>query len=282
MKIAAISDLHLDENQAYPVLMRLAEMLAAEHANMVLVAGDITECADVSIDAMDLFEELCGCPVYYVPGNHDLWRDNVDKGTTDEVYQMLVDDYRCLAGKTHIIRKKKENLEFALVGDIGWYDYSFANPVFNREELDQMQHEGRTWQDKLKNQWTDDNMARCEIQLERLEKQLKEAGNLPVIVLTHMVPIREFCVPESPEMWKYFNGFLGSEKLGELFEKYNVKVSISGHVHYRKEAVHGSTRYICPCLGYTKEWKLFNEEHGDDLMWQLRDSVHWIEMSENN
>ncbi len=276
MRVAVISDLHLDENQAYPVLERLAEMLSAERANLVLVAGDITECVDVTIDVMDLFEELCGCPVYYVPGNHDLWREERDTRTTDEIYQMFVDDFRCLSGKTQVIRCKTGN--FALVGDVGWYDYSFANEAFSEEDLRLMQYDGRTWQDKLKNQWTDDNLSCCEMQLERLEKQLKEAGSLPIIAVTHMLPIREFCVPESREMWKYFNGFLGSKKLGELFEKYNVKVSVSGHVHYRKEVMHGNTRYICPCLGYSKEWKLYNEEHGSNLMWQLRDSVRWIEM----
>lgn len=276
MKIAVISDLHLDVNQAFPVLERLGEMLSTERANLVLVAGDITECADVSIDAMDLFAEFCGCPVYYVPGNHDLWSEDLSKWTTEEIYQSFVDDERCLAGKTRIIRCKTG--DFALVGDIGWYDYSFANEQFGQSELEQMSHDGRTWQDKLKNEWTKDNCGRNEIQLQRLEDRLKEAEGLPVIAVTHMIPIREFCVPEEREMWKYFNAFLGSEKLGELFETYNVAVSVSGHVHYRKEAVHGNTRYICPCLGYHKEWKLYSEEHGDDLMWQLRDSVRWIEM----
>lgn len=276
MKLAAISDIHLDVNQSYPVLGCLAELLRSEHADAVIIAGDITEHAQTSIEAVCRLEEQSGCRVFYVPGNHDMWSENFDEQTTESIYARYVNDPHCLADKPQILEGTKGR--FALIGDIGWYDYSFASPDFAAEELEQMSCGGRTWQDRLKNQWTADNRKQSALQLRKLEKQLEAAAGLPVIAVTHMIPVREFCVPEERTMWKYFNAFLGTENLGKLFDRCRAVYSISGHVHYRKEAVHGSTRYICPCLGYHTEWKLFSAEHADDPEWQIRDSIRWIEM----
>ncbi|MBQ8638633.1 MAG: metallophosphoesterase [Lachnospiraceae bacterium] len=281
MKFAVISDLHLDINKEYPVLDRLAEMAAAGRADGILIAGDITEHVSESISAMEQLEQKSGCRVFYVPGNHDLWSGDFSQLTTEEIYARYEADPRCLTGKPQILQGKDG--VFALIGDVGWYDYSFANPRFSETELEQMNRDGRTWQDKLKNQWTADNLQRMKIQSGKLEMRLAQirsryGTDLPVIVMTHMIPVREFCVPEERTMWQYFNAYLGSAHLGELFERYRVSYSISGHVHYRKEAIHGATRYLCPCLGYHSEWKLYNEAHGTDLDWQLINTLHWIEI----
>ena len=144
-----------------------------------------------------------------------------------------------------------------------------------------MRHDGRTWQDSLKNQWTADNIGRTSIQLKRLEQQLQQVKGMPAIVMTHMIPIREFCVPADRIMWRYFNAFLGSEAFGRLFERYQVVCSISGHVHYRKQILHGETRYLCPCLGYYTEWPgIAAHIPGGriDLDWQIENTVQWMEI----
>lgn len=277
MKIAVISDLHIDINRDYPVMECLADIVKEEKAELLLIAGDISEHADESIDAIRYLETLCGFPVYYVPGNHDMWSENFAERTTDEIYTKYAQDERCLVDNPQIFQGNRGKLR--LVGDIGWYDYSYGAPEYPKEELAQMKHDGRTWQDSLKNQWTADNCRRTQIQLDKIEKQLQSIPEEePVIVVTHMIPVREFCVPEERVMWKYFNAFLGSEKLGELFEKYQVAYSVSGHVHYRKKAVHGKTTYLCPCLGYHTEWPIVSKEHADDLAWQIRDALAWIEL----
>ena len=228
---------------------------------------------------MERLEQESGCPVYYVPGNHDMWSEDFQKQTTDSIYRIYEQDTRCLVGKPRILTGAGG--PFALIGDIGWYDYSFALDYFPAEELDKMSHDGRTWQDSLKNQWTADNIGRTRIQLERLEKQLQQAKGMPVIAMTHMLPIREFCVPREQIFWRYFNGFLGSETIGRLFEQYQVAYSISGHVHYRKQAVHGATKYFCACLGYCTEWPRYAESvpgGREELDWQIAHTVQWIEI----
>ena len=101
-----------------------------------------------------------------------------------------------------------------------------------------------------------------------------------IIAMTHMLPIPEFCVPTEREMWKYFNAFLGTGALGQLFERYQVSYSICGHVHYRKQAVHGQTRYLCACLGYHTEWPVYAAAApggSTELDWQIKNTVQWID-----
>ena len=123
------------------------------------------------MQAIERLQSLCEFPVYYVPGNHDMWNKNCPECTTEEIDRIYREDLRCLSGKPVIL--EKDGRQLALVGDVGWYDYSMASPEYSRDVLDGMMMDGRTWQDKLYNQWTEDNqkqMFRC---LKQLEKQLK-------------------------------------------------------------------------------------------------------------
>lgn len=280
MKTAVISDIHVDINREYPVVDCLASYVKEQHADLLLVAGDLSEHVDETIETAALLEQKSGCRVFYVPGNHDMWSEDFDKAGTDSIYQRYLEDPRCLSGSIQLLRGI--NGPFALIGDIGWYDYSFSNAFYPEEELEKMTHDGRTWQDKLKNQWTADNKERSRIQLTGLEKQLKDASErgVPIIAMTHMLPIPEFCVPTEREMWKYFNAFLGTGALGQLFERYQVSYSICGHVHYRKQAVHGQTRYLCACLGYHTEWPVYAAAAPGgrtELDWQIENTVQWID-----
>ncbi|WP_352397854.1 metallophosphoesterase family protein [[Clostridium] aminophilum] len=257
MKIAMISDLHTDINEEYPVVELTAARAKELKADVLLVAGDISEDPDRTVREMRrLAEILPDTAVRYVPGNHDMWNKHCPERSTEEIYRMYSGDILCLSGQVSSATDREKNMKVRFTGDIGWYDYSLASPDHRREELDSMTAGGRTWQDKLFNQWTGDNDAACRDQLSRIESQLSACGEGPVIAVTHMLPIREFCVPESQDGWGFFNAYLGTEKLHELFRKYPVAAAVCGHVHYRKVLQKDGILYICPCLGYHTEWPL--------------------------
>lgn len=46
MKTAVISDIHVDINEEYPVVEALAEELNKRDVQLLLLAGDISDCAD--------------------------------------------------------------------------------------------------------------------------------------------------------------------------------------------------------------------------------------------
>lgn len=275
MKIALISDLHIDINEDYKILEITSEAVTEAKADVLVIAGDISETPEKTMTAMEKLRRLCSCPVYYVPGNHDMWNKNCPETKTEDIYRTYMEDGYCLSGKSVIL--EKDNIRIAMVGDIGWYDYSLASPEYTKSQLDAMAIGGRTWQDKLFNQWTEDNIHQMAVSLKRLEEQLLLCGNLPVLAVTHMLPTEDFCVPVTKKDWGFFNAFLGSRALEELYKRYPVRYAVCGHVHYRSQAERDGIRHICPCLGYHSEWPL--HKLGDDSAERhVRDALYILEI----
>ena len=270
MKVAVISDIHLDYNEGHDVIGSIAKIVKENRAEALLIAGDITQDVCLTISAVNEIEQLCSIPVYYVPGNHDMWRsDNSKYSSTEAIYEKFVSDSHCISGKSVVLGTHR------LIGDIAWFDYSFGDSCFNKSDFDTMEHIGRTWQDKLFNDWSSQNIATSNRFILEIENTMKKYPNDRFCVMTHMLPIKEFTVPTTIEMWKYFNAFLGTNKLGELYKKYNVDYSICGHVHYRQTIVKDSINYLCRCLNYQSEWR---EQEGLTCYEQVNDSFDFIEL----
>lgn len=300
IKTLCISDIHVDINRAYPVMETLADYAVRRQAECILIAGDICENVYKVMEEVQTLKRLSGVQVYYVPGNHDLWHTKESTLTTDEIYKLYCQDENCLCGKQIIVG------EHIVLGDVGWYDYSFGSKEFTLEQYNKMEYEGRVWQDKYYNDWAEDNIGRNKWFLERMEERLvkateyicqkgKEAycgqndgnegenhgGNdgeqvaaRKIAVMTHMLPHRAFTVPvEDKPMWRYFNAFLGGESWGRLYERYPVDYALCGHVHYRHEFIENGIRYMCRCLNYATEWL------GDKkVSAQLESAVGFIEL----
>lgn len=249
MSFAVISDIHIDRNKNYDVINQIVESVSKSNVSALLLAGDISNEYKKTIDTIEYLKQQLKIPVYYVPGNHDMWSEDLEHTSTQSIYEAYEQDSNCLL---HGCVQLDEDT--TLIGDIGWYDYSFGSSKFSKEDFERMNYLDRTWQDKLKNQWTDNNEAANQRALERLEKQLRQVKTKRIIVMTHMVPIEEFTVTNPNEMWQYFNAFIGSKKLHELYQKYNVTYGICGHIHYRKRIIKDGITYICPCLNYESEW----------------------------
>ncbi len=278
MRIALISDLHVDINEKYPVTELTAEAAEGLSADMLIVAGDISETPERTLSEMKKLAGLLDFPVYYVPGNHDMWNKNCPGRTADEIFADYLADPLCLSGKGLFTE------EIRIIGDTGWYDYSFAAPEYTRGELDGMCRDGRTWQDKLFNDWTRDNqkameraLARLSEQLARTEQEENPEDLPPVLMVTHMLPVKEFCVPAGQGYWGFFNAFLGSERLGEFCRERGVRFSVCGHVHYRSECEKDGVRYLCPCLGYDTEWPLYGLEQ-NGARDHVRDAMALLEV----
>lgn len=81
-----------------------------------------------------------------------------------------------------------------MIGDLGWYDYTMASPEYTEEQLDAMTMGWQNMADKLFNQWTTDNRSQTKRCLRQLEEQLEACGDLPILAVTHMLPVDEFLV----------------------------------------------------------------------------------------
>ena len=105
MRIGLISDLHIDINKDYPIVELTAETAAEQMTDVLVIAGDISETQNQTLQAIERLQSLCEFPVYYVPGNHDMWNKNCPECTTEEIDRIYREDLRCLSGKPVILEK---------------------------------------------------------------------------------------------------------------------------------------------------------------------------------
>ena len=269
MKVAMISDIHVDENKDHDVVGALVRALKAHKARLLVIAGDISGNAGTTLSTVEAVESESGVQVLFVPGNHDVWSEDLLREPTQEIYARLCDDSHCLCDHPFTIGKT------VIIGDMGWYDYSFGSSRYSMAEFSQMQRNGRVWQDSLKNQWTRDNIGTNAFFLRRLEKQMELHKDKDLFMVTHMVPIREMTVPESRGDWGYFNAFLGSRDLGLLYKRYPVRRALFGHVHYRHSIERDHIHWSCRCLNYQSEWRDFE---GASCFSQVEHALEFVEI----
>ena len=110
MRIGLISDLHIDINKDYPIVELTAETAAEQMTDVLVIAGDISETQNQTLQAIERLQSLCEFPVYYVPGNHDMWNKNCPECTTEEIDRIYREDLRCLSGKPVILEKDGRQL----------------------------------------------------------------------------------------------------------------------------------------------------------------------------
>jgi len=268
MKVGMISDLHIDINIDYDVLNSLKSQIKNQKIDVLLVAGDISNNAENTIAFMNELNNNTNTLSYFVPGNHDMWDIGgiYEKCETRKVYELYCKSQYCVCDKTVSL-----NDDWIVIGDLGWYDYTFGSSKFSFDEFEEMSYMGRTWNDHDNTNWGIANIELQKEMLNRLEKFLVMNHGKKIIMMTHMLTHDYFTVHREDE-WQYFNAFLGSRSYSDLCQKYNVQYSLMGHIHYRKVLNDNGTRYVCACLNYHNEWK------NDELDEQIKSALYVIEI----
>ncbi|MCU6710120.1 metallophosphoesterase [Paenibacillus sp. J5C_2022] len=265
MNIGVLSDLHVDLNngQCSPsVEDALCSAIRKRKLELMIIAGDVSNHYTSTLDTLTRLERDSGIPCLFVPGNHDLWQkegEDTDSGTDSSDSMTDPDPYKELLAYSHNLGNGPYLIgsDWAVVGDAGWYDYSFGDSSFSEEQFRERTKGERVWKDKLYVRWGRSDCEVSDFFYDRLKAQLESLKNRQVIVVTHTLAHREFTVPLPNEEWRYFNAFLGSSKYGELIKAYadSVRYAVSGHVHYRKRMMIGRTECMNTCLGYVREWR---------------------------
>lgn len=276
MRLGFLSDLHYDLHDNPEYLETLIRVLAEAKLDVLLNGGDLAEALPKSLELLEALRgDLPRMRHIYVPGNHDLWNKHLAEGTPTE---WVVDQHRlrpeCLWDEARDFAPG-----WAVVGGCGWYDYSLGDARFSPEELAERSWGGRTWQDKLFVSWGRGDVEVHDAMITRLRALIEKHQDRQLILLTHHINHSIFTVPaDRPgrEQWAYFNAFLGSQALQELSRSPQVKIALSGHVHYRHSFDQDGTHYSNRGLGYEKEFKLFGGEQ--DLASQLRAALEIFEL----
>ena len=260
MRIGILSDIHVDLNGSRAVIDGLLQAMHSNAVDAMLIAGDVSSNYQVTLDTLEELQERSGTRLLFVPGNHDIWNESHPGLTAWQAYRAL----ERFTG--NLTTGAQELGSWTFVGDLGWYDYAYGGSQYTREDFDRMQIGERVWQDGIKAAWDRHTLEMHRTFHQKLDSQLRklssaadpaanpESGGRKIILVTHVLPRREFTVQRPDPQWIYLNAFLGSPEYGELALRYGVCYSICGHVHYRKQLTVNGTRFICNCLGYTDEW----------------------------
>jgi Icc-related predicted phosphoesterase len=255
MEIIATSDLH-GGITPYDKIEKFAKK--ANKFPLAIIAGDI----GVGVN----FHKVLGyfkTKTLVVPGNHDLYVDHYSM-ESEYVYERGLKE-TCKKLNIHYLDSKPYiiNDKVAVVGVMGWYDYSFKDLSVPATDYDyQRKRYGFTiWNDVNYVKWDYNDDSFTKYQLRKLKKFLEKVKHIEtVIVVMHFVGYKEQldCANYYKNLaettgklhledirrtsntgWRFGNAFQGSDKFGKLIDKYeNVKYVISGHQHKSKKLIH--------------------------------------------
>ena len=271
MRIGILSDIHVDIDHPTPegVVEGLRSVIQKKAVDIMIIAGDIANDYRLTLNIMNSLEELSGVRCLFVPGNHDIWNEKHPHKTAWEIYAALKKFRGNLCNGPAALAN-----DWVVIGDIGWYDYSFGSREYGKAQFDRMQIDDRIWQDKINAAWEKPTIEMHHYFYQKLETQLQSNRDKKIILVTHVLPLIDFTVQPPDRMWGYLNAFLGSQQYGELALKYSVAYSICGHVHYRKQCTYQNSVFICNCLNYASQWA-----ENDDPMIEIDRAFRWIDVS---
>lgn len=199
LRVAAIGDLHVKEDQLQPWREVFAEL--GRVADVLVLAGDLTDLGKAA-EAHLLVNELrhCTVPVVGVLGNHDY-----ECGRAEEVAEIirgagvhLLDGQSCEIGGVGFVGVK------GFAGGFGSRMLgSFGEPAVKQF------------------------VAETVNEAMRLENAMRRLPSGRVIVVLHYAPIAETVADEPSEIFP----FLGSSRLAETIDRFKVSAVVHGHAH---------------------------------------------------
>lgn len=250
MKILITADLHYDVRRSRRPAEDLARRVRETPGDVLVLLGDSAGAdLDVFRKCLRLFSDFPGRKLL-VPGNHCLWRHGEE--TSLQRYEKLIP---AAARKEHFHVLDFEPVrlgDIALVGSIGWYDYSLRDESlgipeeFYREKLspgaakyyggyDELlaRHAAAITERQLSlgTRWMDG--WRCALGmsdedflqrlLDTLEEQLDACSRSAkrIVVFLHHLPFGRLVPEHRPDRFAFSAAYMGSEKLGRLLRRYD-------------------------------------------------------------
>jgi Icc-related predicted phosphoesterase len=217
VRVAAIGDLHIHEKSSEPYKEIFTEI--AQKADILALCGDLTHLG-MPAEAERLVSDLrhCPIPVVAVLGNHDY-----QSGRVEEVKKILRE------GDVKIL---DEDETFELKG-VGFAGVKGFGGGFDRHMLTSFGEDA-----------TKSFVTEAVNESLKLEVALKSLDAKRNVVVLHYAPIAATLQGEPPEIFP----FLGSSRLAETIDHFDVDVVFHGHAHHgthEGKTLKGTPVYNC-------------------------------------
>lgn len=271
IKIAFISDLHIDKNRRSEpdeYLDLTAKLIKNNKIDLFIIGGDISDSYSMTFDFVEQLQHKTRIPVYFVPGNHDYWQKGIEEKDTWGVHKRYIEHSQSLVNSPLDI-----NRQVGVVGNCAWYNHAYYNKDrFSPEEIERGRYKGAVWRDRTYLDWKMSDQEVSKIFAEQIQKDIELINKNQIILVTHIVTVPELVVPMPHKAFDYFNAFIGTDDLDEIIRAYPVTHNFMGHVHYRHEIEKDNVKYILNCLGYGREWP------DKDIYGQLESAMYILEI----
>lgn len=277
MRLLVTADLHYDHPGSRASAQELIDRMNMVGGDAVLLVGD-TATADSEAMEECLHRFRFSGPKLYVAGNHELWTHGPDSHAIyAETLPKRVHDagWTWLEDEPYVIDD-----EVAIVGSIGWYDYSFAAEWLGiprrfyehklspaaAERLREFSHLLEQDGDippparEIAARWNDGKfvkLGRSDEQflaerMAELQSQLESLGTMrQILVAVHHLPFAELLPPPHHHQRDFARAFLGSGAMGRMVAGFpNVNRVICGHSHFAAEARLGAIHATNVGSGY--------------------------------
>jgi len=276
MRLLVTADLHYNHRRSRAAAEELIDQMTRAGGDVLLVVGDTASFDGDAIEACLSRFRFRG-PRLFVPGNHELWTQDNDSyalfrqalpGRIRQLgWQWLQADPFIASG-------------IAIIGSVGWYDYSFAQPSLGiprrfyaakvspgaaahlpehrtlLEGPDDLPPAARgivaRWNDgRFVKLHRDDEQFLDEL-LHELAAQLDaQRAAKHVVAAIHHLPFAQLLPPSHNAQWDFAKAFLGSARIGDLLLRHgNVRHVLCGHSHFPVEATINHIRAINIGSGY--------------------------------
>jgi predicted phosphohydrolase len=284
MRLLITADLHYNHPRSKALAEELIAKMNRAGGDVLLLVGDTAAADGDALERCLSLFQFSGVKLF-VAGNHELWTHGPDS------YAMFTEELprRVRGLGWHWLETKPYVLgDIAIVGSIGWYDYSFAQEplriprrfyeaklspgaaerlpefayLFDDRRDEDIAAEAR----RIVARWNDGKFVKLhrtdeqflEEILQRLGAQLQSLrGARQVVAAVHHLPFRELLPPPHSAQWDFAKAYLGSPRIGDLLLGFpNVRWAFCGHSHFRAEVRIGPLQ--ARALGSGYRWKTFD------------------------
>jgi predicted phosphodiesterase len=276
MRLLLTADLHYNHARGKALAEEVIARMNNAGGDALVVIGDTAVAdGDTLEQCLNLFK-FRGDKLF-VAGNHELW---THRGDSYVIYREEL-PRRVRALGWHWLEDEPFSAgDVAIVGSVGWYDYSFAQASLgiphrfyhakispgaarylnSHAELfthtdDIPPHAMETvarWNDgRYVKLHRSDEQFLSEL-LDRLDAQLTSLAHVKTIIAAvHHLPFADLLPPPHSAQWDFAKAYLGSSAIGDLLLKYqNVSHVFCGHSHFPAEAQVGHIRAVNIGSGY--------------------------------
>ena len=278
MRLILTADLHYNHPRSRPLAEQVTDEMNRAGGDALVVIGD-TAVADSGDEALEqcLSRFHFSGPRLFIAGNHELWTRGGDSHaiyTTELPRRVRALGWHWLEDEPFVAG------DVAIVGSVGWYDYSFAQPSleipqrFYRhkispgaagylKEFSNLLHEAddvpphamsvvARWNDGRHVHLRREDETFLDELLGRLDRQLTSLAHVRnVVAATHHLPFAELLPPSHSAQWDFAKAYLGAGAIGRLLLKYeNVRHAFCGHSHFPAEAQVGHIHAVNIGSGY--------------------------------